>query len=171
MKALEKILILCGILFWLMILVGIGNALFSQINLGSIRGTEYQINKEKWWGFGLVVAAGFVDGMVEGYEFDGRTSFERKWGVSPDNPFWGSNSWDTGKNTGWERQFGVVDFYHVADDLRKVGYISGGVTIGIGAAKRKQKLRHYLYDIGLSFVIGGISKWAGMYYIRHIDAF
>lgn len=153
----------------LALVAGISLPVFSQ--LGSIRSDAYQLNKAKWWGFALTAGAGFVDGIVEGYEFDGRRSWERKYGVSPDHPFWGSNSWKS-KNTAWEKNFGVFDFYHVADDLRKIGYISGGIVIGIGGAKRtRQKPHHYFYDFALSFAISGAFKAAGMYYIRRINGF
>lgn len=128
---------------------------------------EYQLTKTKWWGFGISAAAGFMDGVVEGYEFDGRASFERKWGVKPYS-FFGSKSWDA-PMSGWEKNFGKFDFYHVGDDMRKVGYLSGGIVIGLGGAKRKQKFHHYIYDFLICFAMSGASKWAGMYYVRHID--
>lgn len=72
---------------------------------------------------------------------------------------------------GWERNFGKIDFYHVADDVRKIGYVGGGVVIGIGGARQKQKFHHYLYDFALSFAVSAVAKRAGMYYVRHIHSF
>lgn len=155
---MKNLIYLCGILFLFMILLGIFNNACSQ---------QYEWNKGKYLGLGLTVAGGFIDGAVEGYEFDGRTSFERKWGVE-EYSFFGSKSWDMPMN-GWERQFGKFDFYHVADDLRKVSYISGGIVIGLSGAKLEQKWFHYFYDFLITFAASGISKWAGMYYVRHID--
>lgn len=79
-------------------------------------------------GYILLAIASIADGMVEGYEFDNRKSFERKFAVTP-RSFWGSLSW-MNKDSLYARLFGVFDFYHVADDLRKWGYMAGAGLIG-----------------------------------------
>lgn len=71
----------------------------------------------------LVIVASVADGMVEGFEFDGRKSFERKFKDINPRGFWGSLSHQN--TSGWyARLNGVFDFYHVADDLRKYGYLA-----------------------------------------------
>jgi len=128
----------------------------------SISAQKYKITKNKVIGWSILATAGFVDGVVEGYEFDGRTSFERKFGADP-NGFWGSQSWRN-KDNWYARNFGVWDFYHVADDYRKLGYITGGVVITLG---EKQKPEHILIDLAASFLISGAAKRVGMNWIRN----
>ena len=71
----------------------------------------------------LLIIASVADGVVEGWEFDGRIFFEKKYGKSPTG-FWGSQSWKN-KNTWWYKiTGGVWDFYHLADDVRKHFYIA-----------------------------------------------
>lgn len=96
-KSIQKFLMICGIIFLGLILLVAFNWALSQ---------EYQWSKEKWCSLGVTAAAGFVDGTVNGFEFDGRKSFERKWNVRPIS-FFGSRSWET-VDTGWERQFGAL---------------------------------------------------------------
>ena len=114
--------------------------------------------KNKIIGYSILSVAGAIDGMVEGYEFDGRRSFERKYGVNTVG-FWGSKSWTQKKVLGQ-----TWDFYHIGDDIRKAGYISGGIVIGIG---KKQKFRHYVFDFLISFAISGASKRLGLLWIRN----
>ena len=56
--------------------------------------------KVKWGASGVIGFASVVDGVVEGYEFDGRLSFERKWGVDAFG-FWGSKSWVRVQGKNW----------------------------------------------------------------------
>lgn len=71
----------------------------------------------------LLIIASVADGFVEGYEFDGRMFFEKKFGADPTG-FWGSKSWEN-KDTWWYKiSGGTCDFYHVADDIRKHFYIA-----------------------------------------------
>jgi len=123
---------------------------------------QYKVSKTKIIGWTVLASAGFVDGMVEGYEFDGRTSFERKFGADP-NGFWGSQSWRN-KDNWYAQNFGVWDFYHVADDYRKIGYISGGVLITLG---EKQKPGHLLLDVAIGLVVSAGAKRIGLNYIRN----
>lgn len=127
---------------------------------------QYKVTPKKIAGWSMLAAGGLVDGFVEGYEFDGRTYFERKFGVSPTGRF-GSRSWErryTNPNI-WNRNMGAFDFYHVGDDVRKVFYIGGGIVIGSGL--RNQKLKYKLYDVLATFAISSISKTAGMRIVRH----
>ena len=122
----------------------------------------------------MVAVAGAADGMVEGYEFDGRKSFERKYGVSKTGYF-GSQSWkraykgnnqDNGFKSDFVRIMGAQDFYHHADDLRKVGYLSGGVVIGTQHKKNTKKW-HTVADFAISFAVSSLTKSAAMWWIRN----
>lgn len=132
-------------------------------------------NPTKLAGWGMSAVAGFIDGTVEGYEFDGRHSFERKWGKSKSG-FWGSESWrlaykdgnpESGFKNNYTRYMGAMDFYHIGDDLRKYGYIGGGVCIGIGGHKVNSKWWHYALDYAIGFAISGIAKSEGMKWVRN----
>ncbi len=134
----------------------------------------YKITRAKVTGWGVLAFAGAVDGIVEGYEFDGRRSFERKYGVAPGSYF-GSESWrrvyvggnpDNGFKSGIHKRMGAADFYHHADDLRKIGYITGGVTIGIGGAKMNTKIWHYGVDFLAGFAVSAVTKSIGMQWVR-----
>ena len=127
----------------------------------------YRITNTKLAGWAVLSFAGAIDGIVEGYEFDGRTSFERKYGVNP-NGYFGSRSWEKAhtKETLYAKYFGAWDFYHNADDVRKIGYISGGVMIGIGGLVNT-KWWHYAVDVAASFAVSGVAKSAGMFWIRN----
>lgn len=129
---------------------------------------RYTFSKGKQVGIGLLSLASFVDGFVEGYEFDNRSYFERKTGASPTGRF-GSRSWErryTHPNS-WNRYMGVLDFYHIADDARKYLYISGSVTIGISAYKNNGSIKHHLMDAGISLLASSFFKSLGMRIVRH----
>jgi hypothetical protein len=137
--------------------------------------STYKITRTKIVGWSLVAVGGAADGLLEGYLHDGRTSFERKWKVSKTG-FWGSESWrsvyvggnpENGFKSDFIRWTGANDFYHFADDTRKIGYITGGVTLGIGGTKANTKWWHYAVDFGISFAASAISKSAAYYYIRN----
>lgn len=122
----------------------------------------------------MVAVAGAADGMVEGYEFDGRRSFERKKKVSKTGYF-GSQSWkraykgnnpDNGFKSDFVRIIGANDFYHHADDLRKIGYLSGGVVIGL-SAHRNTKKWHTVADFAIGFAVSSLTKSAAMWWIRN----
>ena len=85
--------------------------------------------------------------------------------------FWGSKSYATGNDTGFERQFGVIDSYHVGDDLRKIGYTYGGFILGKAAVRSNKRPVHDFFDILIVTAVSGMWKSAGMYYTRHIDKF
>lgn len=134
----------------------------------------YKVTRKKIIGWSLVAVGGASDGLLEGYLHDGRTSFERKWNASKTG-FWGSESWrsvykdgepSNGFKTPIRGWFGAKDFYHIADDTRKIGYITGGITLGIGT-KVNTKWWHYAADFGISFVTSALSKSAAYYYIRN----
>ena len=122
----------------------------------------------------MVAVAGAADGMVEGYEFDRRKSFERKYGASKTGYF-GSQSWkrsykgnnpDNGFKSDFVRIVGAQDFYHHADDLRKVGYLSGGVVIGTQHRKNTKKW-HTVADFAIGFAVSSLTKSAAMWWIRN----
>lgn len=121
------------ILFALMFFATTANAQLFQ--------SAYKVTKAKVAGWGITAVGGALDGMLEGYAFDGRKSFERKHGVSKYGYF-GSESW------------------------RKLGYIGGSIILGIGGAKLNNKWWHYAADFTISFAISAATKSAGMYYIR-----
>jgi len=124
----------------------------------------YKITNEKAIGFAAIAAGSLMDGILEGYQFDGRKSFERKWGSDPYG-FWGSKSWQA-THTWYAKTMGVPDFYHMADDTRKIGYITGGVMIGIGM-KDNKKWWHYALDIGISAVVSAGAKQVGLIWVRN----
>ena len=122
----------------------------------------------------MVAVAGAADGAVNGYEFDGRKSFERKFNVSKTGYF-GSQSWkraykgnnpDNGFKSDFVRIVGAQDFYHHADDLRKIGYISGGVVIGLNTHKNTNKW-HTVADFAIGFAVSSLTKSAAMWWIRN----
>lgn len=132
----------------------------------------YRITKTKLIGWTVLGFTGFMDGAVEGYEFDDRKFFELKYGADPYG-FWGSQSWRKiyvngdpaqGCKTVLGCSLGSFDFYHVSDDLRKLGYIAGGMTIALGA--KDQKVMHTLLDFAIGFGVSAVTKNLGMSYIR-----
>jgi hypothetical protein len=63
------------------------------------------------------------------------------------------------------RYTGAPDFYHVVDDGRKIGYLTGTFVLGINSAKNEKKL-HTAVDFGVSFGIATLAKIAAMWWIR-----
>lgn len=130
---------------------------------------KYQYTKTKAVGDGLLVLASFTDGFLEGYGFTGRKTFER-WGADPYS-FGGSKSYLTayknndpaqGFKSDFHKSVGAFDFYHLADDLRKLSYISAGITIGIGGYQTNNNWKHWAIDIGKTLVVSMVAKRAGM---------
>lgn len=165
-----------GVIFWALVASCLFNTITTQevqqVNISAV--DRYRITKCKMAGWIVLTIAAFADGAVEGYEFDGRTSFERKWGADPSG-FWGSQSWrmvykngnpEDGYKSWWHEKAGAMDFYHVADDVRKTFYICGGLVVGICAAKKNKKFKHYLYDFAISLAITSLAKNAGMIWVR-----
>ena len=135
---------------------------------------QYRITRTKVTGWALCAIGGVADGMVEGYEFDGRKSFERKYSVSKTGYF-GSESWksvyrngdpEQGFKSGFHRNMWAFDFYHHADDLRKIGYLSGGVVIGLNAHKNTNKW-HTVADFAIGFAVSSLTKSVAMRWIRN----
>lgn len=172
------------ILLTLMLVIGYAGCLFSQEytasarldllssggyeypkkGLGSIHGTDYRFGKKKWGAMLMICGAGLIDGIVEGYEFDSRLSFERKWNVDPYSYF-GSRSWDSEWN-GYERfKRSQVDFYHTADDARKLGYVTGGFMLGRASLNNTRKI-HNVYDIAIVSIASGFWKSLGLQWVR-----
>ena len=135
----------------------------------------YKIKKLKLAGLALVAVGGFTNGLLQGYEFDGRTSFERKWGASPTG-FWGSLSWTQryvdgnpayGVKSLAYRYLPVPDFYHVTQITHHHALVTGGIFVGIGAARSNRRWEHYALDLLVSAVVNSAAQSAGLYYIRN----
>lgn len=133
-------------------------------------------NPAKLLGWTAIGVASFTDGAVEGFEFDGRTAFERGYGADP-HGYWGSQSWRNvyrggepanGFKSPWHEWKGATDFYHTADDLRKMGYLTGGIALGIGGRKVNSKWWHYALDAAIGLGISAFAKNRGMEWIRVI---
>jgi len=144
------------------------------IRHGQWRIKSYPMTNGKALGFVGAALIGAIDGVMEGYEFDGRKSFERKYNVSPTGYF-GSQSWvrayknndpEQGYKNLYSRTFGANDFYHHADDAKKIGYIGSGITIGISGGRVNTKWWHYAVDFGIGLAVSGAGKAAGMAWVR-----
>lgn len=132
--------------------------------LGSIHGDHYRFTKKKWAGLLIGCAGGFVDGFVEGYEFDGRTHFEQVYGVDPYS-FFGSLSWDS-EWTWLERaKYSQTDFYHTADDARKWLYLEAGWQMGRASYVNKRRFHNWV-DRGILIIGSGLWKSFGMQVAR-----
>lgn len=181
-KSLQKFVQVMGGLFILLLLISLFSKAICQkpeLHLPSIwikeqTGRYEFANPAKLLGWGALAVAGWADGAVEGYEFDGRIAFEKGWGKSPAS-FWGSESWrnvyrggnpDNGFKSRWAEWRGARDFYHTADDVRKFGYITGGVVIGIGGKQVNVKWWHYALDAAISFGVSATAKHLGMRWVR-----
>lgn len=139
-----------------------GKGLFQAIN--------YEWNSEKTIGLSVIVFSSIVDGVLEGYGFDQRRSFERKYGVAPYS-FFGSLS-HLNKNNWYARNFGVFDFYHVADDIRTWGGRIGGAVYGAGIVipmfqNGGINWRHVLIDFLISAIATSGAKRIGMTWVRN----
>lgn len=145
-------------------LLASGGYQFPKKGLGKLDWEDYRFGKQKVKALTVLCFVNFIDGVVEGYEFDGRTSFERIWGVQPYSYF-GSLSHDSDWTWFEKLKQSQVDFYHTADDLRKWGYMTGGYMLGRASVKNTRKV-HMFYDLGISFIIGGIFKSVGMHWVR-----
>lgn len=135
-----------------------------EVNLNLPQSKEF-MNNYKWVGYSLLAVSSFTDGVVEGYEFDGRKSFERKFNSNP-NGFFGSQSWRK-DHTLYAQLLGVPDFYHIADDFRTYGRMGGASLITIGGFKNKNTRGQWIADIALSFMVSAAFKRAGMDWIRN----
>ena len=134
---------------------------------------EYKLTKSKAAGFAALALASAVDGVLEGYAFDGRKSFERKYGA--DQQSWaGSQSWrrayvngdpNQGHASAYAKHFGAWDFYHLADDVRKFGYVGAGLSIGFNF--KDQNWRATLLDLLISAIISSGSKRLAMAWVRN----
>ena len=131
--------------------------------------------KQKCISYSIIALGGTIDGLVEGYEFDNRKSFERKFNVKSDG-FWGSESWrkiyingnpELGTKSKLHNWVGAFDFYHIGDDTRKASYIVGGIGLGISGKKVNTKKWHYVADYAIGFAISGLFKSISMHWIRN----
>lgn len=126
-------------------------------------------------GYALAGFGGLKDWMVEGFDFDGRTSWERKRGVDAYSQR-GSQSWrlayvngnpDLGFKSKFHELMGAWDWYHRNDDYRKIGYYTGGIVLGIGGRISNKKIKHYLFDFAIGWAISATAKSIGMKFIRN----
>lgn len=178
-KQLDIILKVCGVAFLLLVAIGLFNRATSQEN--SIPPINLHLQKykpftsTKIWGYGLTAFGGAMDGLYNGFEFDNRKSFERKINADPNGPL-GSESWrmiynggnpDNGVKSKFYEWVGALDFIHATDDFRKVGYVSGGVLIGLGGHKANKKKWHYFADYAIGWVISSTTKSLAMRWIRN----
>ena len=123
----------------------------------------------------FVAVASIADGMVEGFEFDGRGSFERKFGVDPKG-FWGSKSHVITQQNFWNKHLGKFDFYHVADDIRKFFYLLSSLIGGTNTDVINDILLYIVTSPGLPlkytvlfitlFLVGSVFKRLAMAWIR-----
>lgn len=133
----------------------------------------YKLNKYKAVGFCMMVTSGVLNGIRQGYEFDGRTSFERKYHFDPYGYF-GSLSWTRRYVNGivndgvkpLYKYFPVPDLYHTLEIMSHTGFTTGGIVIGIGSRTNKKPI-HYLMDFGLAMAVNMVSIQIGYYYVRH----
>lgn len=155
---------------------------FSTPNLYLYRTLDYSqskkykpFTKDKIIANVVLGSTAFIDGMVEGYEFDGRLSWERKRGVDPYS-YGGHLSWtkiyknndpSQGEKSKFRTWWGANDFYHHADDARKIGYISGGFLLGYSSSKYNNKIWQDLTDLAITNIWTGFIKSRGLHYIRH----
>ena len=118
----------------------------------------------------IAILAGLIDGILEGYGFDGRKSFERKLKVNPKSYF-GSESWrmiyvngnpDEGVKSKFHYWLGASDFYHHADDARKALYLLTGIL----AATTNLMLDNIWLNFLIIYVLSGFAKSLGMKWIR-----
>jgi hypothetical protein len=126
---------------------------------------RYDFRERKVEGLLVLIFASFIDGAVEGFEFDNRTSFERKGWTKNKYGYFGSLSHAKEKNQ-LEEIYGVVDFYHTADDIRKFWYIGGGGLYAMGM-RENEKVIHHFIDIGIMVLTTSLSKQIGMDWIRN----
>jgi hypothetical protein len=133
---------------------------------------KYEWNKTKTIGLTVLVISSIADGLLEGYLIDNRTSLERKLGVGQYS-WGGSLSWMTayknldpnqGHKNLWTKHLGAFDFYHNMDDVRKFGYVSAGIVIGIGGAK--QSWQAWLIDFLVYSISASFSKRIALDWIR-----
>lgn len=136
---------------------------------------SYPVTHGKVLSWAIAAFSGAVDGVLEGNRFDNNRNFERKFNASKTGYF-GSESWrrayknndpEQGYKNLYSQTFGACDFYHHADDARKIGYIGSGVVIGISGAKSNPKWWNYALDFGIGFAMSSATKAAGMYLIRN----
>lgn len=137
---------------------------------GVLQDINYTWNKQKTLGLSVMVFSAFVDGVLEGYGFDQRTSFERKFGVGQFS-FFGSLS-HLNKNNWYAKNFGVFDFYHVADDIRTWGGRIGGAVYGAGVVIPMFQAgginwRHVLIDFLISAITTSGAKRIGIFWVRN----
>lgn len=136
---------------------------------------KYKLGWQKPSGWVLLGVVSFINGAGQAYTWGDRKVFEKKWNKDPYG-FWGSQSWRMVYVNGdpaqgykhWiYKHTGAPDFYHVADDISKYGYMTAGTVIGINFYNSEMVLWHWLLDLGISLTVAAFGKRAGMNWIRN----
>ena len=112
----------------------------------------------------ILLLSGLIDGILEGWSFDGRKSFERKYKVKPLS-FFGSLSHMRAQIDPnlYNKLWGVFDFYHMADKARKGGYLLSGFLI---LENSTFEIHTLLLFIG-AYTVSAATKIIGMEWIRN----
>ena len=111
-----------------------------------------------------LLLSGLIDGILEGWSFDGRKSFERKYNVD-NNGFWGSDRHERAQTDPnlYNKLWGTFDFYHMADKARKGGYLLSGFLI---LENSTFEIHTLLLFIG-AYTVSAATKIIGMEWIRN----
>lgn len=136
---------------------------------------NYKFTRGKLIGVTTLAFAGIFDGLIKGYEMDGRRAFQRKYNVSKYS--WaGEYSWKRvyvnndpmqGFKSPFHKWFGAFDFYHTVDDLSKVTYMGGSFTLGFAGVLTNQSIKHAGIDFATSFIVSSLTKSIALAWIRN----
>lgn len=134
---------------------------------------KYEVSNTQILGWSTLALSSFTHGFVEEYEFSGRHYFEDVFGADPYG-FWGSQSWreiyvngdpNQGFKSWWHRKRGAWDFYHVADDYRRWGLITGGAIVSYATIEKYRnknfKWWHIALDVAIPIVVSSTFTAAG----------
>jgi len=149
-----------GILFYLFIFSAIGQGRV-VLHLPDIKQDTRFITKRDIVTLAILLPTSFIDGAVERFDFQNRKYFEVKYGAS-ETGFFGSKSYQRLYDSPnfYNKNFGVFDFYHVADDIRKLGYLTSGATFALSLKYRRSNKEAIIKGI-LFFAASSLSKRVG----------
>lgn len=148
---------------------------YPEIKLNLPQKQKYKLGWRKPVGWIMLGSVAFINGAGQAYSWGDRKDFEKKWNKDPYG-FWGSQSWRMVYVNGdpaqgykhWiYKHTGAIDFYHVADDISKYGYMTAGTIIGIDFYSEEKVLWHWLLDLGISLTVAAFGKRAGMNWIHN----
>lgn len=135
---------------------------------------QYTFSKGKIISLSVIGLSSVIDGAVERFDHGNRKYFQDRYNVDPYG-FWGQESWRKlyinndpkfGVKSKFYKTIGVYDFYHVSDKIRKTGYITGGIIIGISGHKVNKKPIHYVFDFLLTMGVSMVGRRIGYNYMR-----